>query len=54
MKERISPLYIAFVTLMVLIIAVGVFMLIYGSMHNGIPVPSVPGGLQFAEAAFHG
>lgn len=54
MKRRISPLYIAFIALMALLIAAGLFMMIYGSLHNGVPVPSVPGGLRFAGLRLHG
>lgn len=54
MKKRISPLYIAFIALMALLIAAGLFMMIYGSLHNGVPVPSIPGGLRFAGSRLHG
>ena len=54
MKKRISPLYIGYIALMALIIAVGIFMMVYGSLHNGVPMPPVPGGARFAGAMLHG
>lgn len=42
-KKSTHPLYIAFLAVMVLILVIGLFLLIYGSMHNGLPVPSLPG-----------
>lgn len=52
-KERVSLLYIAFLALMVLVILAGVFMMIYGSMHNGIPMPSLPGDALHALVLPH-
>lgn len=37
-NTRPSALYIAFMLFMLLLLGVGVFMLVYGSMHNNIPV----------------
>ena len=37
-NTRPSALYIAFMLFMLLLLGVGVFMLVYGSMHNSIPV----------------
>ena len=37
-NARPSALYIAFMLFMLLLLGVGVFMLVYGSMHNSIPV----------------
>ena len=55
-KEPRHPLYIAFLAVMVLMLLIGLFLLIYGSLHNGIPMPSLPGDLLRAQAArlFHG
>lgn len=41
--RRRHPLYVLFLMLMVLLCAVGVALLIYGSLHNGIPMPKLPG-----------
>ena len=41
-KKPAHPLYIAFLAVMALILLLGLFLLIYGSLHNGVPMPSVP------------
>lgn len=50
-KESAHPLYIAFLAVMVLLLLTGLFLLVYGSMHNGVPMPSLPGDLMRALAA---
>ncbi len=49
-KEPRHPLYVAYLAIMLLIIVIGLFLLIYGSLHNGIPMPSMPGDLLRAQA----
>ena len=55
-KEPVHPLYTAFIAVMVLLIVIGVILMIYGSLHNGVPVPTLPGNLLTAPAArlYHG
>ena len=55
-KEPVHPLYIAFIAVMALLIVIGVILMIYGSLHNGIPAPTLPGNLLTAPAArlYHG
>lgn len=55
-KESLHPLYIAFLVLMALILLAGLFLLVYGSMNNGLPVPSLPGDVlrALAERLCHG
>lgn len=40
-NTRPSALYIAFILFMLLLLGVGVFMLVYGSMHNTVPMIQV-------------
>ena len=47
-KERPSIQYIIFLAAMLLLILIGVFMLVYGSLHNGLPVPELTGEPLFA------
>lgn len=47
-KTRLSPGFIAFIALMLLLVAIGVFLMVYGSAHNGIPVPSIHSDGLFA------
>lgn len=42
-KPRKHPLYILFLLLMALLCAAGIGLMIYGSLHNGIPMPKLPG-----------
>ena len=51
--NRPSPLFIAFISAMCLLIALGVFLLIYGSLHNVPSVPRLPGDGLFAWVARH-
>ena len=53
MKKRLSPRYIAFLAIMALIIAIGLFMLIYGSLHHTVPLPTLRGPGMYAMAAPH-
>ena len=41
--SRRHPLYILFLLLMALLCAAGVALVIYGSAHNGVPAPKLPG-----------
>ena len=50
-KEPLHPLYIAFLIVMVLIILAGLFMIIWGSTHNTLSVPSLPGSGQLRAPA---
>ena len=52
-KGRIPPLYIAFWALMGLLIVIGVFLIVWGSLHNAVPVPSLRGPGLFARGAYH-
>ena len=54
MEQKPSKMFIVFIVLMVLIILCGVFMMVYGSMHNGLPAPRLPGTPHFARGLFHG
>lgn len=51
--NRPSPLFIAFIAAMGLLIILGVFLLIYGSLHNVPPMPRLPGDGLFARVARH-
>lgn len=51
--NRPSRLFIAFMAAMCLLIAVGVFLLVYGSIHNVLPTPRLPGGGLFARVTLH-
>ena len=42
-SSRRHPLYVLFLLLMALMCAAGVALVIYGSLHNGIPMPKLPG-----------
>ncbi|MGN0794423.1 MAG: hypothetical protein ACI4MG_08150 [Aristaeellaceae bacterium] len=55
-KEPAHPLYAVFMALMILILLTGLFLMIYGSMNNGIPVPPRPGNPSWAlaERLIHG
>lgn len=53
-NARPSLPFILFLAAMGLIIAVGLFMLVYGSVHNVLPAPSLPGGGLFARLTSHG
>jgi len=48
-KPGLSPSFIVFIALMLLLVAIGLCLMIYGSAHNGIPLPSVPGDALFAR-----
>lgn len=52
-KGRISPLFIVFLALMALVLAFGVFLLIYGALHNGPAQPGLP-GMRIAAGGLHG
>jgi len=53
-KTRLSPGYILFIILMLLLIAAGGFLFAYGSAHNGLPLPTLPGDAMFARLLPHG
>lgn len=52
-KKPLSPMFILFLSAMLLLIGVGVFLLIYGSMHNLPPTPSLPDEGLFAMVHPH-
>lgn len=52
-RSRPSRLFIVFIAAMCLLIALGVFLLIYGSLHNVLPTPRLPGGGLFARVTHH-
>lgn len=52
-KEKIHPIYITFLALMGLLIAIGVFLIVWGSLHNAVPVPTLKGPGLFARVACH-
>lgn len=52
-KGRPSRLYIVFLAAMLLLIAIGAFMLIWGSAHNAVPTPTLRGPGMFAWGGFH-
>lgn len=47
-KKRSFSGYTLFLLLAALVIALGVFLIIYGAAHHGIPVPSLPRHSNFA------
>lgn len=49
-KEHSSRLFPAFVAVMLAVIVIGLFMMVYGSLHNGLPVPALPGASPLAQA----
>jgi len=51
-KAHRSPLYTAFMIVMIAIILIGLFLLIYGSLHNGLPVPTLPGASPLSRDLF--
>lgn len=52
-KKRVSTLYIVFLAIMILMLISGGFMMVYGSLHNGLPMPSLPGDARFARVLPH-
>lgn len=48
-QNRPRPLYIAFWIAMLLLIAIGVFMIIWGSLHNAAPMPTLTGPGLYAR-----
>ena len=48
------PLYVLFILLMTLLCVAGVALLIYGSTHNGIPMPRLPGIAPHISRVPHG
>ena len=52
-KEKRSSAHIAFLALMGLLIAVGLFMLVWGSLHNDVAVPTLNGPGLFARVTPH-
>ena len=49
-KARRSPHYTAFIVIMIVIILIGLFMMVYGSLHNGLPAPTLPGASPLSRA----
>lgn len=52
-KRPPSPLQIIFLAAMLLLIGIGVFMMVWGSLHNTVAAPVVPGGGLFARLRPH-
>ena len=52
-KDRPNPLYIVFLAAMLLLLAIGAFMLIWCSAHNGVPLPTLKGPGLYARGMFH-
>lgn len=52
-NQRPSPLFIAFISAMCLLIILGVFLVIYGSLHHVPATPRLPGDGLFARLIRH-
>ncbi|MBQ8200771.1 MAG: hypothetical protein IJZ74_03265 [Clostridia bacterium] len=55
-KHRAVSPFTVFVLLMLVVLVLGIILLVYGSMTNGVPVPQLPLNRQSAMAAwkYHG
>lgn len=42
-RKHVSWGFVLFIVLMLLMIAIGVFLMVYGSMHNDLALPRLPG-----------
>lgn len=52
-KDRIHPLFITFLALMGLLILIGMFLIVWGSLHNAAPMPTLKGPGLFARVTLH-
>ena len=51
-NKRRSPLFIAYLVSMLLLILLGLFLMIYGSLNNVVPRPTLTGPGLFARVVF--
>ena len=51
--KRFPPLFITFLVLMGLLIVIGMFLMIWGSLHYAAPLPTLQGPGLFARVTLH-